>query len=374
LDNNKIALKSVSEKEDLVKITVRQNVYSNQHASNEKVIRSYQSVFKGEKRKVQIQQDLVGLKVNSIIYKANSGNARNIRKNSSEENLMLRHEVLENYPIVNHNFSPGFRTFIAGREGFLYQGLSLDYALDIALQENILISSILKYSISDNFDGLYIPPRDTYPNQVRSDIKKYLNNFDRGIIFARIQGDYFGQISDSQYYHFSGGMLEEMFSGAFFEYLYFPQDSFYGIGFETTYAVKRSYEMKFKHQSYRNLYSRAFFHVREPSTKIGLNLSFGEYLAGDIGYTFELNRRFENGVKMGFFFTRTDVTKAQFGEGAFDKGIRFEIPFKSILNPFTRQSNEQLSKYEWRPLTKDPGQLVLHKERLLDVLERYRVY
>lgn len=375
LDKNEIGLKTVSSSNDSIKIVIRQNAFPNQHDSNEIIIKSYESAIKkSTDKKIEVQQDLVGLRLNNIVYESNSENVRNLRRKTSETDLELRHIVKESYPLMSQSFSPGLRTFIAGREGFLYQGLSLDYNFDVAFQENLLLSSTLKYSISDNFDGLYLPPRDTYPNQVRSDIKKYLNNFDRGIIFARIQADYFNQISKDEYFHLSAGILEEMFSGAFFEYLYFPQDSFFGVGFETTYAHKRSYEMKFEHYSYNNIYSRAFLHVREPFSKIAINLSVGEYLAGDQGYTLELNRRLPNGIKMGFFFTRTNVSRSQFGEGAFDKGIRFQIPFSNFLNPFNTNSKESLTKFEWRPLTKDPGQLVLHKERLLDILERYRVY
>ena len=47
---------------------------------------------------------------------------------------------------------------------------------------------------------------------------------------------------------------------------------------------------------------------------------------------------------MGAFFTKTDVTSEQFGEGSFDKGVYFSIPL----------SNELFS-FVWKPLTKDPA-------------------
>ena len=65
---------------------------------------------------------------------------------------------------------------IASREGFLYGGLLLENDLELIFRKKnlIFLSNMQKYSIFDNFDELYIPPVDTYPNQVRSDIKKYL--------------------------------------------------------------------------------------------------------------------------------------------------------------------------------------------------------
>ena len=41
--------------------------------------------------------------------------------------------------------------------------------------DNFFFSSNIKYSLADNFDDLKYPPVDTYPAQVRSDIKDYLN-------------------------------------------------------------------------------------------------------------------------------------------------------------------------------------------------------
>ena len=52
-----------------------------------------------------------------------------------------------------------------------------------------------------------------------------------------------------------------------------------------------------------------------------LKLSFGEYLAGDKGFTFDVSRNFNNGVRMGAFFTRTDITKRAFGKVALIKDL-----------------------------------------------------
>ena len=48
-------------------------------------------------------------------------------------------------------------------------------------------------------------------------------------------------------------------------------------------------------------------------------VSFGEYLAGDEGATFELSRTYSNGTKFGVFATFTDVSAEHFGEVALIK-------------------------------------------------------
>ena len=41
----------------------------------------------------------------------------------------------------------------------------------------------------------------------------------------------------------------------------------------------------------------------------------GRYLAGDWGATFALDREFDNGWKVGAYFTLTDMPFDEFGEG-----------------------------------------------------------
>ena len=90
-------------------------------------------------------------------------------------------------------------------------------------------------------------------------------------------------------------------------------------------------------------------------------ISYGEYLAGDVGSTIDLSRSFRNGVKFGVFASFTDVTSKQYGEGSFDKGIYFNIPiFGNFIN------------YSWRPLTKDPGAKLTRKNNLYDLMVRFK--
>ena len=53
----------------------------------------------------------------------------------------------------------------------------------------MFFSTNLKYGLADNFDDLRYPPNDTYPAQVRSDVKQYLKNMDKGVLIGRAQLD-----------------------------------------------------------------------------------------------------------------------------------------------------------------------------------------
>ena len=56
--------------------------------------------------------------------------------------------------------------------------------------ENFFFTYNLKYSIWVHFEDLTYPPVDIGPAEVRTDIKKYLNDFDGRIVIGRAQFDY----------------------------------------------------------------------------------------------------------------------------------------------------------------------------------------
>ena len=262
----------------------------------------------------------------------------------------------------NNNTRLSIRPFIASREAFLKGALLIENNAEYAFRENFIFSSNLKYSIADNFDDLTIPPVDTYPAQVRSDIKEYLRGFGDGIIIGRAQFDYYLTPRKNHHLMFTGGILEEMFNGAGFEYLYFKESSNYAVGFEVFDVQKRDYEMRFGALDYRNITSHLNLYYRNYGrVPFDAKISFGEYLAGDEGLTIDLSRTFSNGTKFGVFASFTDVSSEQFGEGTFDKGIYFNIPvFGNFIN------------YSWRPLTKDPGAKLIRKNTLHDLLVRFK--
>tara|TARA_B100000925_G_scaffold275312_1_gene241509 strand:- start:259 stop:2211 length:1953 start_codon:yes stop_codon:yes gene_type:complete len=274
-------------------------------------------------------------------------------------NLIYQKQVKKKF---NNNTRLSIRPFIASREAFLKGALLIENNAEYAFRENFIFSSNLKYSIADNFDDLTIPPKDTYPAQVRSDIKEYLRDFGDGITIGRAQFDYYLTPKKNHHLMFTGGILEEMFSGIGFEYLYYAEGSNYAIGIEVFDVQKRDYEMRFGSLDYKNITSHLNLHYRNHGRlPFDAKISFGEYLAGDEGFTIDLSRAFSNGTKFGVFASFTDVSSEQFGEGSFDKGIYFNIPvFGNYIN------------YSWRPLTKDPGAKLIRKNTLYDLLVRFK--
>ena len=263
----------------------------------------------------------------------------------------------------NTNTKLTVRPFLASREEFFKGAILLENNSEYLIKDNFFFTSNLKYSIADNFDDLIYPPVDTYPAQVRSDVKNYLRNFsDKDIIIGRAQFDYHLSPKKNNHIMITAGILEEMFSGYGFEYLYFKEKSNYAIGIEIFDVTKRDYKMQFGTLDYQNtLGSLNFYYRNYRILPFDAKVSYGEYLAGDKGATFEFSRSFKSGVKFGIFATFTDVSTEQFGEGSFDKGIFFNIPiYGNLIN------------YTWRPLTKDPGAKLNRKYTLHDLLVKFR--
>lgn len=255
-----------------------------------------------------------------------------------------------------------FRPFLASREEFFKGALLLENDSEYLIKDNLFISANIKYTLADNFDDLIYPPVDVYPAQVRSDVKQYLKNMNEGILLGRLQLDYHLTPKTNHHIMLSAGILEDMFSGYGFEYLYFKNNTNYAVGFELFDVTKRDYDWGFGTLDYSNTIGSVNFYYRNYGyIPFDMKISYGEYLAGDIGTTFELSRSFSNGMQFGIFASNTDVTSAQFGEGSFDKGIFFNIPvYGNLIN------------YTWRPLTKDPAAKLNRKNSLYSLLVRFR--
>lgn len=255
-----------------------------------------------------------------------------------------------------------FRPFIASREEFFKGALLLENDSEIIIKENLFLNANLKYSLANNFEDLRFGPIDKYPAQVRSDVKQYLKNMDDGLLLGRLQLDYHLTPKINHHLMFTGGILEDMFSGIGMEYLYFKQDSNFALGVEIFKVRKRDYEWGFGHLEYENTLANANFYYRNyGSIPFDMKISAGEYLAGDIGSTIEFSRTLDGGLQFGVFATFTDVSTQQFGEGSFDKGLFFNIPiYGNLIN------------YTWRPLTKDPGAKLIRMNNLHDLLVKLR--
>ena len=144
-------------------------------------------------------------------------------------------------------------------------------------------------------------------------------------------------------------MYEMMFGGYGIEYLWKPFKSNLSIGVSLYNVKQRDYKQRLRFLDYEVTTGHTNFIYFHPGSGVTIDLSIGKYLAEDKGYTLDFSRRFKSGFKMGAYFTRTNLSKIEYGEGSFDKGFYFEMPF-SFLG-----SSENKTKITIQPLTRDGG-------------------
>lgn len=167
------------------------------------------------------------------------------------------------------------------------------------------------------------------------------------------------RVGDDLYARVTAGYLESMYGGLSTEVLWKPVASRLGLGIEANYVRQRDFDQGFGFQNYSVFTGHASAYYDFGGGYRG-QMDVGRYLAGDVGATFSMDRVFDNGWEVGAFFTLTDVSSTDFGEGSFDKGIRFSIPVGWFLGTPSRQSVGTTI----RPIQRDGGQRLMVPGRL----------
>jgi len=267
------------------------------------------------------------------------------------------------FPVTSFALNPTLTSHIGSPSGFFYGALEMQFISEIAINRNLQLNSTYSFNLVDNFDDMFYNsnPTDLYP--VRTDIQQYLREGDKG--FDEFSINYFKSLNSENFFQLSFGHFERMFSGAHLEFLRRPFNKVFSYGFELSSVKQREFSRSFtKFKDFETTIGHLNFYAYEPSTKILAHFSAGKYLAGDKGYTLDVSRYFNNGSRLGFFFTRTNASKESFGEGSFDKGFYVKYP----LNIFDFNKNSRsFSRYTYRPITRDGGAKINFPRSLFDL-------
>ena len=271
------------------------------------------------------------------------------------------------YPSFFHTIGPDIRSQIGGPDGFFFGDLKLKSSSELIIQRGLSISSVISYGLYDNMDDLKLASDSILPH-VRTDIVKYLKQ-SRNLSIQRMQLTKFNQISPSIFYKFSAGILEYMFSGFGGEALFKPFDKNFAIGVEAWKVYQRNYDQMFgilDDVDYKTTTGHISLYYEEPKTNILFKIKGGKFLAQDSGISFEFTREFYSGFRLSAFFTLTDISEEEFGEGSFDKGFSFFIPLEIFSNSYNSRN------FGWglRPITRDGGAMLNHGYNLWGVAHK----
>lgn len=253
------------------------------------------------------------------------------------------------FPASYTGIAPILVNHIGDPRKFYYGGLVLKLKNELQFSRKLMLNTEIHQNLINNFDEKTNTPDSDLPH-VRTDVVSYLQQSETYI--SRMQLDYFFNPRKELFAKFSAGILENMYSGAGTEFLYKPFEKNYSLGFEVYRVQKRAFNRRFGLLEYRSSTGHINFNYYLPASGILGTISYGKYLAGDLGFTIDISRRLQSGFRAGLFFTRTNVSSELFGEGSFDKGFYFQIPIDLFLNDY----RGGYINFKLRPLTRDGGQ------------------
>src|SRR5258706_8247418 len=154
-----------------------------------------------------------------------------------------------------------------------------------------------------------------------------------------------------------------MFGGVGTEWLYRPFGGKTAVGVDANYVRQRNFEQDFGFRDYRVATGHVTLYLDTGWQDVLATVSAGRYLARDVGATVQLSRVFKNGVTLGAYATKTNVSAAQFGEGSFDKGIFISIPLDAMLT----RSTGLVGTVLWKPIIRDGGAKLSRQDTLYDI-------
>lgn len=240
-------------------------------------------------------------------------------------------------------------------------GLEFNAAYDFA--PGWTLSGAVRQKAVGNLGGS-TKPSNSVIQRVRSDANIYAREGTTALSHLTLS-HYFKPGKDL-YGRVTAGYLESMYGGVSGELLWKPVDSRFALGAELSYVKQRDFDQLFGFQDFDVLTGHVSGYWDMGNGFHG-QLDVGRYLAADYGATIALDREFANGWKVGAYATFTDVSFDDFGEGSFDKGIRFTVPLATIMG------RPSAKKYATtiQPLLRDGGAKLNVNGRLYDSLRDY---
>ena len=252
------------------------------------------------------------------------------------------------FPRFSWNVFPQFRQeFFDPDNPFAVQFLA-GVEANVEIMPQLSVTGEAEADIYDNFNTGRAAD-STLPH-VRTDFLKFFSQGKNGI--GQLEANYLFRLAPDVIAVARAGYLESMYAGFGGEVLWRPENQRWAIDADIFDVEERNFDRLFGLQNYHVVTGHVAVYYESPWYDFIFGVHAGQYLAGDRGVTFDVTRRFETGVEVGAFFTKTNVSATAFGEGSFDKGFIIKIPLGWTL-PISTQSGLNMVI---RPVQRDGGQ------------------
>ncbi len=264
------------------------------------------------------------------------------------ENPVLAAATAGSYPRFSWFIFPQFRQQLFDPQNPFGVQFLAGLQSSVELLPGLSINGQAEASLFDTFNTNR-PPSSDLPH-VRTDYLRYFTQGKNGL--ALLDAEYRFRIAPTVFASVKAGYLESMFAGVGGEMLWRPLGQRWALGVDGFEVQSRDFDRLLGLQSYRAFTGHVSLYYASPWYDLNFVVRAGQYLAKDRGLTVEVTRRFATGVEIGAFFTKTNVSAQQFGEGSFDKGIIIRIPLNWIA-PIETQAQFGM---DLRPVQRDGGQ------------------
>ena len=272
--------------------------------------------------------------------------------------------LAESYPRFDYRLGPYATLAYFDPDNPLRGDVGVELNADLIVRPGFTFSGRLRQPIFGNLDQSNRLSDSVLPH-VRSDWPLYAKASD--LELTHLTAEYIWRPRRDFFARVTAGYLEPMYGGISGEVLWYPVGSKLALGAEMNWTRQRDFDMLFDFRDYNVTTGHASVYYNFDSD-YNAQIDMGRYLAGDWGATFTLEREFNNGFKVGGFFTLTNVSFADFGEGSFDKGITLDIP----LSWFTGKPSRRTVNQTIRPVLRDGGARLIVRNRLYEYTKQDR--
>jgi len=240
---------------------------------------------------------------------------------------------------------------LGGPDAFVLYQFSAALKMGLKLPGDLEVKALARMRLLNNYNKFTYDAPSRLP-RVRTYLREYFQASPTSL--SNLSLSQTGRATRDVYWAAYGGYFEEMFGGVGAEVLYRQPGSRWALGADVNQVRQRGFEQRLAFQDYRVRTGHVTGYWMTPFEGVQASLAAGQYLAGDKGATLTLTRVFANGATMGAYATKTNVPAAVFGEGSFDKGIFWSVPFDALLTSTARGT----AHFMWKPLTRDGGAMV----------------
>jgi membrane-associated phospholipid phosphatase len=263
---------------------------------------------------------------------------------------------------------PKLAFFFNDPSGAFRYELSAAINYDKRLRDGLYLNSALKLNLVENISGVTQASNSLLPH-VRTDIAEYKHG--SRLKLNRLLLNQYAQPYERVYLRGSAGIYEEMYRGIGGQALYLPKDSRWAADLAVDALQQRGFQGWLDKRDYKTVTALAALHYRLPYD-MTVTARGGRFLAKDKGVRLEFKRRFQSGMEIGAWFTKTDgkdITNPGTPTNPYnDKGVFLSVPL-NIMLPSDTQATAGIALSPW---TRDVGQMVASPGDLYELMEQPR--